>query len=643
MSLMRHMRPGFEPMWVKIAMPIVVSLALFSFTTFAIHLPEVYGSLLEKKKTALEDMAQIVWDMIQFHYTMEVNGALSHNEAQKMVLKAIAAIRFGPQLKDYFWINDLEPRMVMHPYAPDLDGRDLSDYKDFTGKRLFVEMVRASEKTGSAFVSYNWQWQDNKNLIIPKVSYVKRFEPWGWIIGSGIYIDDIRAQAQEQAKRLLYSSMSVLAVVSLLSLFSIWQGLKATRKIRNREATLQGIFDQTKEFMGVLELNGRVRRINRTALEFAGLTQKDVSNRFFWETAWWIDHPEAQKIVHDAVDKARSGNMTVFEARHISHDGRLVIVDVSIQPIKDKDGVPVFILVDGVDITERMRTQMELENNVEERTRELKNSLDALRKAQNQLVQSEKMASLGRLVAGVAHEINTPLGLGVTNATYLQEQMANIREAYEGGRFTKGDFEIFLERADEAVRSMLINLRRGAEIIRSFKQVAVDQEVEERRTFVLREYLDEVIVSLKPKYKRTGHILEIECPDHIKLDTYPGVLMQVLANLIINSLIHGFEGVENGIIRIRAHQQKERVVLEYSDNGRGMPHEGKAKIYDPFYTTKKGKGGTGLGMHIVFNLVTQKLCGNIELETAPGEGVRFTLSLPVKHPGICSLNDLADF
>ncbi len=229
------------------------------------------------------------------------------------------------------------------------------------------------------------------------------------------------------------------------------------------------------------------------------------------------------------------------------------------------------------------------------------------------------MAALGGLVAGVAHEINTPLGLGVTNATFLQEQAAKIKKAYEEGKFTKGEFEVFLNNCEEATRSMLVNLRRGADIIRSFKQVAVDQTTESSRTINLNEYLDEVMLSLKPSYKNSGHIVKTECPGDIIITTYPGLLMQIISNLTMNSLIHAFSGIESGHITIKAAKENEKIKLIYSDDGIGLTPEQQAKIYDLF-TSKQASGGTGLGMHIVYNIVTQKLCGSIHLESSPGQG-----------------------
>lgn len=638
-----RIRPFFHKwvtsLWMKIAIPILASIALLTASIFFVHLPHIYSSLLEKKKNNLEEMIQIIWSFVDYHYSLEKDGVMTRRQAQQMVLKNIEMIRFGLDRRDYFWVTDLTPKMILHPYVRSLNGRDLNDYKDPTGKRIFVEMVKKSEKKGNAFVSYHWQWKEVTDRVLPKISFVKRFEPWGWIIGSGVYLEDIRAESQVQARQLLLVSLAVLGAVVLLSLISIWQGVKAARIIREDEATLRAVFDQFQGFLGILDLKGNVLKVNRTALDFAGITHAEVIGRPFWETVWWKETSETVEKMRQTLKMAVQGGYVNFESQHCSAQGEEITMEVTVRPVLDPDEKPVFILLRGKNITERIRARRELEelnrtleDRVAERTHELESSLKQLKDTQAHLVQSEKMASLGELVAGVSHEINTPLGLGVTNATYLQEQMDLIKASYAEGRFTKGEFETFLERAQEATASMLLNLTRGAEIIRSFKEVAVDQQVEERRKFNLKKYIEEVLLSLRPRYKSTRHQIDVACPADIILDNYPGVLMQILSNLVMNSFLHGFEGVEKGKILIQAEVKGDTLMLKYSDDGNGMTPEQKEKVYDPFYTTKQGQGGTGLGMHIVYNLVEQKLRGTISLDTALREGVLFTLRFPVIHP-----------
>jgi signal transduction histidine kinase len=278
----------------------------------------------------------------------------------------------------------------------------------------------------------------------------------------------------------------------------------------------------------------------------------------------------------------------------------------------------------------------ELELRVEERTaalratnEELRRSLEQLRLAQVQLVQSEKMAALGGLVAGVAHEINTPIGIGVTAASHLEMIVSDAGERYRAGQLTRGDMDEFLTNSTEAAQMVLSNLQRAAELIRSFKQVAVDQASAERRQFGLKAYLEEVLISLGPTLKRTRHVVNIECPPELQIYSEPGACSQIITNLVMNSVTHGFEDVEAGHIAIAVSAQPEGLLLRYSDDGRGIAAEHLEKIFDPFFTTKRGAGGSGLGLHIVYNLVTQALGGAIACSSTPGKGVVFEIRIPV--------------
>ncbi|XPV75692.1 MAG: response regulator [Desulfovibrio sp.] len=272
----------------------------------------------------------------------------------------------------------------------------------------------------------------------------------------------------------------------------------------------------------------------------------------------------------------------------------------------------------------------ELEMRVEERASELKKSLTDLQKAQEQLIVSEKMASLGNLVAGIAHEINTPIGLGVTAASFLNDKTRSIAKKYENNDLKRSDLEFYLNRAQESANSILTNLTRASELIQSFKQVSVDQTTGESRKIDIVKYIHEVLQSLKPRYKRTKHIISVHGPEKLIVKTTPGAIVQVLTNLVMNSLIHGFENIESGNITIECQQDGNALVLTYADDGIGMTREMSRRIFDPFFTTKRNQGGTGLGMHIVYNLITQKLNGTIDCSSTPGEGTSFIIRIPVE-------------
>jgi signal transduction histidine kinase len=311
-------------------------------------------------------------------------------------------------------------------------------------------------------------------------------------------------------------------------------------------------------------------------------------------------------------------------------------------PLRDASGKVVGAIETLQDITERKQAEGELrelneqlEQRIAQRTAELstanislQQSIDLLQAAQEQLVVSEKLASLGSLVAGVAHEINTPVGIGVTASSMLTRSVKQLRQAVTEGTLKKSDLNHFLDQADEATSIVQANLQRAAELIRSFKQVAVDQTSDPLREIALHDYCDEVLTSLLPQLKQTRLQVHNQC-DNLRLKTYPGAIYQILSNLVLNSISHGFAPGEPGEITLIARSTATgEVNFTYADNGRGIEAHHLGQIFDPFFTTRRGQGGTGLGLNIVYNLVNKKLNGQIRCESTPGHGVRFSLTFP---------------
>jgi signal transduction histidine kinase len=265
---------------------------------------------------------------------------------------------------------------------------------------------------------------------------------------------------------------------------------------------------------------------------------------------------------------------------------------------------------------------------------ELKAALRGLREAQRELVDAEKMAALGQLVAGVAHEVNTPIGIAVTATSGLMQQAREIVRRLADGSLTRRELDAFLAYADEATRLSLRNLQRASELVRTFKQVAVDRGSDGRRRFDLAVHLGELLPSLKLLWKHRPVELELDCPEGIAMESFPGALGQVITNLVQNALTHAFGEQGGGRMRLAAERlEGERIRLTFSDDGSGIAADALPRIFDPFFTTRRGQGGTGLGLHIVYNLVTGKLGGSVQAESAPGEGTRFTIELPCVAPG----------
>lgn len=274
--------------------------------------------------------------------------------------------------------------------------------------------------------------------------------------------------------------------------------------------------------------------------------------------------------------------------------------------------------------------RVHLQELVSQKTSELQDSINNLEQAKDQLVESEKMASLGDLVAGIAHEINTPVGIGVTAASHLESEISALNECYKNEALSKSKLENFIELSTESSKIILSNMLRAASLIQSFKKVAVDQSSEEKRRFYITEYINEVLISIQSKFKKTKHLINVICNEDFRLNSYPGAISQIITNLCINTLQHGFEGIESGIITIEVKEINKKAVIIYKDNGIGIPQDILKRIFDPFFTTKRGQGGSGLGMNIVYNLVTQTLNGTIVCDSSHGDGTVFKITLPIE-------------
>lgn len=271
-----------------------------------------------------------------------------------------------------------------------------------------------------------------------------------------------------------------------------------------------------------------------------------------------------------------------------------------------------------------------MENTLRQSNQRLESSLNHLRETQQQLIESEKMASLGGLVAGITHDVNTPIGISVTAASYLREKLDSLDTALSNKELTQPQLQKFIEEGRESLSLLDNNLHRASDLISSFKQVAVDQASDAIRDINVKRYIEELIQSLQPHLKKTSHKIELNCADDLFIRCPAGALSQIFTNLILNSLRHAFDGIEQGTMIIDIELRDSQLHVIYKDDGNGLSEDSLAKLFDPFFTTKLNDGGSGLGTHIVRNLVTQTLQGDIDATSAPGEGLTYTFSFPVQ-------------
>lgn len=417
---------------------------------------------------------------------------------------------------------------------------------------------------------------------------------------------------------------------------------RAAEAIRRSEERLKLALWGSRDELWDLDLRtGRMQRENLLPILGALPTVDFQSRDAFLAQV----HPDDQPEVLASLNRHVKGESEFYENtyRMTTIDGRWCwVLSRGFAVERDREGRALRMVGTSRDVSASAeaadalrRLNDELEHRVEERTRalrlsnrELQFTLDELKQMQKQLVEAEKMAALGGLVAGIAHEINTPLGIGVTAASHLEDETRRLMQLFADNKVTRAVMETYQHDALSSSQLILSNLRRAGQLIKSFKQVAVDQSSEQAREIDLKTYLEEILVSLGPALKKTRHEVSIKCPENLRIYTYPGAISQIVVNLVMNSVIHAFDGVDSGSMQIQCESYDEEWLLLYRDNGAGMTDEVRQRVFDPFFTTKRGQGGSGLGLHVVYNLVTQLLRGSLDCVSAPGKGVEFQIQMP---------------
>lgn len=359
--------------------------------------------------------------------------------------------------------------------------------------------------------------------------------------------------------------------------------------------------------------------VNHAFVQQSGYTREEIIGHTSTELKLWQSLEQRGVIIDQLKSQGYSHGA---ESTLCTKTGEIKYVILFLELIQ-LNGEP-YILGCGQDITQQKADRKKLMA----QTQALSQTLETLQTTQTELIQSAKMAALGNLVAGIAHEINTPVGTAVMTASTLENATQSIAIDLKKGELKRSSFEGYLEVAEECSQLILNNLNRAGELINSFKEVAVDQTSLQKRIFLLKAYLHEVVANLTPQFKKTPHHIDLLGDDTLLIESYPGSIAQIITNLTLNSLIHAFPDNEPGTITITANADSETVVLTYHDNGCGIAAANQSRIFEPFFTTARDLGGSGLGLHLVYNLVTQTLQGNITLESSPEQGTTFTIRFP---------------
>ncbi|WP_087025546.1 ATP-binding protein [Thaumasiovibrio subtropicus] len=621
----------------------------------------------------------------------------SRREAKQKILDYLRHLEFA-ESKQIFILNIegeavLYPAFPHMEGRSLMEGRG-----DAEAEFPFEMILNAALKEEETLLEYDWVAKWSQETKETHWSYSELFYPWGWIVSANISAQDINDHIFNVGSKLLANLLMILLVGLILAycfvvkltnpitrlsrqVQNITEFLAAGASVnidvhakdevgalasafrktvqrlstvmstlKNKQESLQTTMNSIGDGLVSVDLHGCIQLYNPVAAKLNGWTGQSVRN----------EKIDDVMVLHDLNDETQIGIIQFIELMQgeegsITHEARLepkegesYIVLVTLSPILALDENNQGMVVVIRDITRRKQQEQrlaelnealkqhkaELEERVEQRTVALSQSIDDLKETQQQLVATEKMASLGRLVAGVSHEINTPIGVGVTAISHMQEIFKQFHKACQEGRLSKSYLNSYLEDTEEGLKLVMTNLQRASSLVQSFKQVSVDQSVDNHRTFDIKEYVEEIVASLKPNLKKGCHTLAIHCPEGLTLYSNPGALAQIVTNLVMNSVLHGFDDRTGGEISISIFDDGGDIVLDYRDNGRGMPPTIAERIFDPFFTTKLGQGGSGLGMHIVYNLVNVTLEGQIHCESYEGVGTKFLIAIPRLEPEV---------
>mgnify|MGYP000384696713 CR=1 FL=1 len=420
--------------------------------------------------------------------------------------------------------------------------------------------------------------------------------------------------------------------------------INALNKLSESKLHYQNLIENNIASIMIKTSKNNIVMTNKRARELFGLTNTQLEGVEELPSTWKVFNTYGDEIGLEQMPSNR-----IFETRDKvfneiigilhSNSDEIIWILVNAYAEFDKHGNIQRVISSSIDISEIKKAENkvsslnnELERRVKTRTRELTKSkkelqrtVDTLQQAQEQLVQNEKMASLGNLVAGVAHEINTPVGSSLTGITHMVSETNALEKLYREDEMSQEEFEEYLLTLKEIGTSITISLQQAASLIKSFKQVAVDQSHSELRDFFVKQYMDEILLSIKTKIRETNIKVKVSCEQTIMTRSYPGAFSQVITNLILNSLLHAYEKDDEGLITIDIQEESDDLKITYKDDGKGISEANLKKIYEPFFTTKRSEGGSGLGMHIIYNIVMSNLHGRINCISKEGSGVTFII------------------
>lgn len=624
---------------LQLIIPLAAAVILFAFTIFLVFIPAFERSLMDGKRVLIKELTQSAWSVLEHYDEKARKGEISTEEAKALAIDQIKNLRYGPDMKDYFWINDLTPTMIMHPYRPDLNGTDISSFADPHGKRLFVEAVKVAKESGSGYIDYMWQWMDDPGKIVPKISYVRYFKPWGWVIGTGIYIEDVKSEIARVTGHLVTVSAGILLVVILLSIYVIMQGMRteserrrAVNSLMERETYLRTLFEAARNISYVtLSIDGReplITGYSPGAASVLGYTEEEVMQKpasLFHRKKDSCTFSESVKAVRE------SGKSETAECLLARKTGGEFYALTSLHPLFDQDNKITSLLEVSMDITERRHMEEELrrlnenlEGLVAARTEELRCSMAELERTTEEAKEAKAAAesankTKSRFLASMSHELRTPLNAILGYSEMLMEEAED-----DGNESAASDLKK-IHAAGKHLLSLINDVLDLSKIEAGKMEIYIEN-------FDIKAMIRDVVSTIEPLVSRNSNTLDLTCPEDIgSMRSDLTKVRQGLFNLLSNACKFTKEGTVFLSAQRERRENREFIIFQVRDTGIGITQEQMGRLFQAFTqadsSTSRQYGGTGLGLAITRQF-SQMMGGDVTVESEYGKGSTFTILLP---------------
>ncbi len=614
------------PQLFKIIFPILVSVILFVITLFAVVMPRMEELLMERKREMIQALTDVAWDSVKHYADLAEAGTISIDIAKQQAMSHVRDMRYGEEEKDYFWINDKQPSLIMHPYRPDLEGQDQSETVDPSGKRLFMSFIEAVKKNGAGFVDYQWQWQDNPDKVVSKISFVKEFAPWRWIIGTGVYVEDVRDEISAITRQILDISIAITGMIIILSGYVIWQGAmvdlrrrRATASMEASEVKYRLLAENAREIIITTDSELHITYANQTWLKKGGIALDNLIGR----SVESILDPDHVTAFSEQVELL-SGNQEeayLFESYFRTSSGSTLPVEVTCVLMPEGKKISGYLIA-ARDITEKKKAEAKA------------------RLQQEQLYQSAKLASLGTLVSGVAHEINNPISTVTLNVQTFQSiwkhidpVISQLNEVNHELLGTGIDFSEIERRIPKLLEDTADGADRIRRIVLSLRDFSGKGSPEMHDSININQASRRAVGLVNNLIKKSTTDFQQSYKDG--LPEFIGNqqrVEQVIVNLLVNAC-QAMDHINNPIeFSTGLTEDGAAVYLEIHDRGVGMDEKVMGSIKDPFYTTKRDSGGIGLGLSISDTIVRDH-GGRMIFTSQPDRGTTVRVIFPLAANG----------